>query len=70
MPNDRWIWDATTTLEALGAALYQLQNGWESLSFDERQALLREVLDRVNAHDDRVDVVLRDTRGQGGGKPW
>ncbi|WP_304178135.1 hypothetical protein, partial [Phenylobacterium aquaticum] len=20
MPNDRWIWDATTTLEALGAA--------------------------------------------------
>ena len=56
--------------EALGGALDQLQHGWDSLTFDERQALLREVLDRVNAHDDRVDVVLRDVRAQGTGGTW
>jgi hypothetical protein len=42
-------------------ALDQLRNAWEDLSFDERQELLRGVLDRVNVYDDRVEIVLRES---------
>lgn len=42
------------------AALAALRDGWEGLPFDDRQALLREALERVTIHDDRVEPVLRD----------
>jgi site-specific DNA recombinase len=42
------------------AALEQLTSDWDNLSHDERQIVLRDALDRVTVHDDRVDVALRD----------
>jgi site-specific DNA recombinase len=42
------------------AALERLRSDWDALPFDERQALLREVLDRVHVYDDHVDPILKD----------
>ena len=52
--------DRTERAQGREAALDQLQAAWDRLSFAERQALLRDVLDRVTVHDRGVDVVLRD----------
>lgn len=42
------------------AALDRLRADWDSLPFAERQALVRDVLDRVMVHDDRVELILRE----------
>lgn len=36
----------------------KLREGWDDLEFAERQALLRDVLQRVNVHDNAIEVVL------------
>jgi site-specific DNA recombinase len=36
----------------------KLREGWESLEFPERQALLRDVLQRVKVTDDAIEVIL------------
>ncbi|HXH23580.1 MAG TPA: hypothetical protein VNN10_16305, partial [Dehalococcoidia bacterium] len=41
------------------AAIDKIASRWESLSMEERQDLLREVLDRVVVTDDEVRPVLR-----------
>lgn len=48
--------------QAREAALVALTTRWDLLSFDDRQALLREMLDRVQVYDDRVEPVLREVR--------
>ncbi len=40
-------------------ALRRLRESWEDLSFDQRQALLREVLERVIVKDDGLEMILR-----------
>jgi site-specific DNA recombinase len=37
----------------------QLRERWDTLDFAERQALIRDILQRVNVRDDGVEVVLR-----------
>jgi site-specific DNA recombinase len=37
----------------------RLRDDWDKLSVTERKELLREVLDRVIVHDDRIEVLLR-----------
>ncbi|MGE0544504.1 MAG: recombinase family protein [Dehalococcoidia bacterium] len=38
--------------------IVKLRDGWDDLEFAERQALLRDVLQRVNVTDDAVEVIL------------
>ena len=40
------------------AALAQLRTEWDDLPFEDRQALLRDTLDRVTVHDKHVEVTL------------
>lgn len=40
-------------------SLARLLDEWDALSFGDRQALLREVVDRVTVHDDGLRVLLR-----------
>lgn len=41
-------------------ALLRLEDAWETLTFEEQQSLLQDVLDRANIHDDRVEIVLKE----------
>ena len=50
----------TERLEAYGRQVETLRDGWTDLDFAERQALLRDMLERVRVYDDRVEVVLRE----------
>jgi site-specific DNA recombinase len=42
------------------SVLDRLRDDWEGLPFEERQALLRDVLDKVVVHDDHVELMMRE----------
>lgn len=51
--------DARSRRRAREHALARLLDGWHTLPFTEKQALLRELVDRVVVHDEGVQVVPR-----------
>jgi len=51
--------DVSTRRRGRERSLARLLDGWKTLAFDERQTLLRDLVDRVVVRDDGVQVLLR-----------
>ena len=51
--------DASERIRARQKSLAVLLDGWEELAIEEKQTLLRELVDRVSVHDDGTQLVMR-----------